>query len=155
MALGQLSEFFSQVPNFWGQEKALSLLGSDLSLDWVAGPFHLASKLTPTARIGKAARAELGVLLIAALGHVSPGANYPLASNTCWPVKVPTCHLVQAAALRRKGQKRHSQSVSRTLATWGHTPSFLPLQERKFGAFVFCLAHLILESLGPFASVER
>lgn len=142
MALGQLSEFFSQVPNFWRQEKALSLVGSDLSLDWVAGPFHLADKLTPTASIGKAARAELKVFLIAVLGHISPGANYPLASNKCWPAKVPTCHLVQAADLRRKGQKRHSQSVSRTLATWGHTPSFLPLRERQFGVFVFCLALL-------------
>ena len=50
MGLGRLPELFSQTSEFWGKEKALSLLSVDLGLDWIAGIFHLASKI-PTARI--------------------------------------------------------------------------------------------------------
>ena len=50
IGLCRLPELFNQISDFWGKEKALSLLSLDLGLDWVAGTFHLARKI-PSARI--------------------------------------------------------------------------------------------------------
>lgn len=131
MALGQLSEFFSQGPNFWGQEKALSLLGSDLSLDWVA---NLASILTPTARTGKHCQPGWA----GGVSHrctrprfprsqLSFGIKHLLASESpnTWPGP--------GAALRRKRQKRHSlgRRVSEQNSCNLGTHSFLPTFTRK------------------------
>ena len=71
IGLCRLPELFNQISDFWGKEKALSLLSIDLGLGWVAGTFHLASKI-PTARIWRAARAELKAFLMFVLGQASP-----------------------------------------------------------------------------------
>lgn len=86
MGLCQLSELFSQASDFWGKERALSLLGLDLGLDWVCRCFSLGWKNPPNCSNLKHSQAELGIFLTSVLGQLSPRNHLPFCHQ------IPFCH---------------------------------------------------------------
>ena len=127
MGPGRLPELFSQTSEFWGKEKALSLLSVGLGLDWVAGIFHLASKI-PTARIWRAARAELWAFGMFVLGQASPQEPVILGHQALiGQRKLQRITWSRQLPWGEEGSRDDTQSLWAGLLQCGDTLSLLPL----------------------------
>lgn len=154
----QLSEFFSQASNLGGQEKAFCQLGLHLGLDWGTGGFQLPSKVPPTARIWRAARAGLGAFYTTLLSQVSPrnqlsfGIKQPLASESfSTPPGPGSCPFGE----ERGREDTHSASKQSSHNVGKHSFSSTFTRKEIWSVRSLLLALLLItEALGLFAIVD-